>query len=81
MSLVAAIGVAARQYKQSGLPWEQIWEPNSAKPPQISATRRNRLDALPPLTCTNETTRTPENPWPVAHNLEVAHLAAVPNGV
>jgi hypothetical protein len=37
------------------------------KPARIGAMWCNGPDTRRPLTCTFEITRTPENPWPVAH--------------
>ena len=56
----------------SRLIWEQIWEQNAVKPPMIGAMWRIGPDTRRPLTCAFETVRTRENPWCVAHNLEVA---------
>jgi hypothetical protein len=51
--------------------WEQIWELNSVKPLQISATGRKQADTRPCLTSACVTTRASQNPWDTAHNPEV----------
>jgi hypothetical protein len=50
--------------------WEQIWELNSVKPLQISATGRKQADTRPCLTSACATTRASQNPWDTAHNPE-----------
>ena len=57
--------------------WEQIWEPNSVKPPQIGATGREGSDTRPCLTSACATTRASQNPWDTAHNLAIARRHSI----
>ena len=70
----------AAERQASRLIWE-IWEQNSAKLARTSAMWREGLDTRRPLTCAFETTRTPQNPWCVAHNPEVDGLGGVQQSV
>ena len=58
--------------------WEQMWEPNAAKPALTGATMCNGADVEEALNCMYETARTLTSARYVAHNPEVAGSNPVP---